>query len=284
VSYNGDMNIDNNGRAHFFHVIVDSPWTNVDPRSIIEIYETGPNVWAYKWIAQNLNEGTGLGYPGVTGNPPTPYLNQTNNAVHGAISADGQILGLVWLDAATTAPADTMPDIWFSWRHVNGTTWSSPSNLTQTPTFPELLLHAAPIMKSNGANSYTMFVGRSYQQGINTYPPDNGVVTTFFAAPHTFTVTDVPENGQPGSFRLQQNYPNPFNPSTTIRYSLGRASSVTITVYNTLGQEVATVVDELRAAGNHEATFDASRLSSGVYIYKLTAGDFTESRKMMLVR
>jgi hypothetical protein len=282
VSYNSDMIIDAAGRAHFFHMVVDSPWTDVDARGVLEVYETAPNTWAYKWVTQTMNEATGLGYPSTTSG--TNYLAQTNNGIRSAISSDGQVVGLVWLDGPTTAPADTFPDVWFSWRSVNGNSWSAPLNLTQTPNFPELLLHAAPIMKSNGGNSYTMFLGRSYQTGINSYPPDNGVKTTFFVAAHTFTTTGVTEQGKPATFNLEQNYPNPFNPATTIDYSVGRQGHVSLVVYNLLGQEVATLVNDNVQAGSYQATFDASKLPSGVYVYQLKAGSFVESRKMVLLK
>ena len=283
VSWNSDFSIDGNERAHFFHVVVDSPWTEHDPRGILEVYETGANVWSYKWVTQSLNTYTGLGYPGVVSG--TAYLDQTNNAVTASISSDGQVLGLVWLDAATMAPADSFPDIWFSFRRIDGTAWSTPVNLTQTPGFAELLLHTSPIMRSNGGNSYTMFIGRSYQSGITSYPPDNGLKTTYFVAPYTFTTTGVAETGQqPASFKLEQNYPNPFNPTTSVRYTVASGGLVTLKVYNTLGQEVATLVNGNVAPGEHIATFDATRLSTGVYIYKLTSGNNVETRKMVLLK
>ena len=284
VSYISDMLVDGNNHVHFFHVVVDSPWTGTDPRHIVEIYETGTG-WDYKWVQQTLNPLAGLGYPGFTPAPPTVYLDQTHNAIHASISSDGQLMTMVWLDAATTAPADTFPDIWFSYRSINGGSWSAPENLTQTPGFPELLLHAAPTVKVNGPNDYTLFIGRSYQSNINTYPPDNGAKTTFYVSPFRFFTTGVKETGeQPSAFKLEQNYPNPFNPTTTIRYSIGQANRVTLKVFNTLGQEVATLVDENQSVGEHHATFDAGEFSSGVYIYKITAGTMTESKKMMILK
>jgi hypothetical protein len=282
VSWNSTFTVDANGYGHFFHVVVDSPWTEREPRGILEVYQTTGG-WAYKWVKQELNTYTGLGYPGVAvGNE---YLNQTHVAPKASVSPDGQVMTLVWLDAATFAPADSFPDIWFSYRRITDNAWSTPLNLTQTPGFPELLLHAAPILKSNGVNSYTLFLGRSYQCNINTYPPDNGSKTTFYVAPYLFTTTDVNETGQqPVDFKLEQNYPNPFNPSTTIRYSVAEASRVSLKVFNTLGQEVATLVDENVSPGEHKATFDAGKLSSGVYLYKLSAGSRIESRKMVLVK
>jgi hypothetical protein len=96
------------------------------------------------------------------------------------------------------------------------------------------------------------------------------------------SVTDA--NGIPTDYVLYQNYPNPFNPSTTIRYDLPSSTHVTLKVYNTLGQEVATVVDETQEPGHRSAQFDASDLPSGVYLYRVQAGDFVQSKKLILLR
>lgn len=92
-------------------------------------------------------------------------------------------------------------------------------------------------------------------------------------------------NEVPGQYSLEQNYPNPFNPLTKIRFSLPKAEMVTLKVYNSLGEEVATLVrNEYVTAGVKEVGFDASNLPSGVYLYRIKAGDFTETRKMILVK
>jgi hypothetical protein len=92
------------------------------------------------------------------------------------------------------------------------------------------------------------------------------------------------EPDMPTGYELCQNFPNPFNPSTTISYSLPQRSHVTLTVFNTLGQQVATLVNGEMDAGNHNVTFDASGLASGVYLYRLQAGAFVETRKLILLR
>ncbi|MBK7259909.1 MAG: T9SS type A sorting domain-containing protein [Ignavibacteriae bacterium] len=90
--------------------------------------------------------------------------------------------------------------------------------------------------------------------------------------------------GMPGHIVLEQNYPNPFNPSTTIRYGLQHRSHVMLTVFNTLGQQVAVLQDGELDAGYREARFDASNLPSGVYFYRLQAGSFTDTKKLLVVR
>ena len=97
-------------------------------------------------------------------------------------------------------------------------------------------------------------------------------------------VSDVENEFQPLSFQLKQNYPNPFNPSTKISYSIPQQENVTLKVYDLLGKEVATLLNEEKPAGNYEIDFNASSLSSGVYLYKIQAGSYVESKKMTLLR
>jgi hypothetical protein len=83
---------------------------------------------------------------------------------------------------------------------------------------------------------------------------------------------------------LNQNYPNPFNPSTKISYSIKNDAFVTIKVYDFLGNEVNTIVNQTKPSGNYELTFDASNLPSGTYFYTLRAGDFVATKKMLLIK
>jgi hypothetical protein len=88
----------------------------------------------------------------------------------------------------------------------------------------------------------------------------------------------------PGEYGLGQNYPNPFNPTTTISYQIRSAGGVSLRVYDVLGREVATLVDGYQSAGTHAKTFDGSRLSSGVYFYRLQSGAFVNTKKMVLAK
>jgi hypothetical protein len=92
------------------------------------------------------------------------------------------------------------------------------------------------------------------------------------------------EEGLPKSYALAQNYPNPFNPSTTINYELPKASNVSITIYNALGQKVAELLNSEMKAGRYQMNFNASNLSSGLYFYSIKAGEFSSTKKMMLLK
>jgi hypothetical protein len=90
--------------------------------------------------------------------------------------------------------------------------------------------------------------------------------------------------GTPKNFELNQNYPNPFNPATVIKYQLPSSSFVTLKIYDTIGNEVATLVNEQKDSGDYEVKFDGSSLASGMYIYQLNAGEFVITKKMILLR
>ncbi len=100
----------------------------------------------------------------------------------------------------------------------------------------------------------------------------------------SITAVKQDNNQTPTSFSLSQNYPNPFNPSTEIKYSIPNSGFVTLKVYNMLGQEVASLVNQEQKSGNYTVNFNASQLASGVYMYKLQSGNFSLTKKMMLLK
>ncbi|HEX9007584.1 MAG TPA: T9SS type A sorting domain-containing protein, partial [Bacteroidota bacterium] len=109
----------------------------------------------------------------------------------------------------------------------------------------------------------------------NIFFPGNVVVTS---------VAETKGENIPKVFELDQNYPNPFNPTTVIRYGLPHKASVTLTLYNTLGQKVAVLVNGSMEAGYHEVTLKGSHLASGPYFLRMEAGDFVQTRKMILMK
>jgi hypothetical protein len=119
------------------------------------------------------------------------------------------------------------------------------------------------------------------QDGLNIYG------TTYVYLPTDVGGGDDPE--LPRFFYLAQNYPNPFNPSTTIQFSLPRASQVRLTVYNLLGRQVRELANGYFGAGPHEVVWDGDdengqTVATGIYLYRMTAGDFVEQRKMLLIK
>ncbi len=91
-------------------------------------------------------------------------------------------------------------------------------------------------------------------------------------------------NSTPAVYKLEQNFPNPFNPSTTIRYSIAVDERVTLKIFDVLGREVLLLVDEHLLAGEHTTILDANRLASGVYLYRLSAGTYTATKKFVLLK
>jgi len=92
------------------------------------------------------------------------------------------------------------------------------------------------------------------------------------------------EVSTPTTYELSQNYPNPFNPTTKVEFIIPNDERVTLKVYDILGREVKTLLNEFRKAGHHEIEFNASQLASGMYVYRMTSGSFSQIRKMMLVK
>ncbi len=129
-------------------------------------------------------------------------------------------------------------------------------------------------------NLYVSSITQDAQGYLYVGTDGNGVFRS------TASTTSVAEEVQTATigFVLAQNYPNPFNPSTTIRFSLPRPGFITLKIYNLLGEEVATLVQEQCEAGEHRVQWQAHDLPSGVYVYRVQAGEFVQSRKLLLMR
>jgi len=144
------------------------------------------------------------------------------------------------------------------------------------------------VLKQLGGNVKLALTDQSTSSSINmgtlsSYSFDYSGARVFTIAS---TITGVDENGEnkPTSYALKQNYPNPFNPSTQIEFSIPQQSFVTLKVYDMLGKEVATLVNGEREPGSYTTTWNAQGCPSGVYFYRLTAGSYTMTRKLLLLR
>ncbi len=280
VSYVGDMNVDKDGYVHLLFCVTD---TTVDNNSgenaLVEVFETASG-WDGKVVFHGIGDSS---YTKLDG----PGLGQTGPAAYFATDKDKNVFAAVWNMPASIT--DSLCDIYASYRTPNGD-WSTPVNLTQTAGMNENSMHAAPYLKSNGNGSYSAFVFYHYPAGYtgyfpNDFDPNSAQPSVIYGGTYTFTVTGVEnEVSSPTGFALSQNFPNPFNPTTSIKFNVGERANVTLKVFDMLGREVATLVNEVKESGSYDVNFDAAKLSSGTYVYKLTAGNFVETKKMVLLK
>jgi hypothetical protein len=178
-------------------------------------------------------------------------------------------------------------DIVYAYSEDGGVTWSTPEIAVSVPdetsTFPSIsgIEVGAGEAKVHFIYYYDAIPGSAV---LGTNPYSTQSVWRYDTIEFSTVLSVGNEIGTVSDFQLEQNYPNPFNPSTTINYTLPERSAITLKVYDVLGNEVATLVNTTQEAGKYDVTFDASKFASGLYIYTLNAGDFTSSRKMMLLK
>ena len=165
------------------------------------------------------------------------------------------------------------------WLHV-GTNSSTFSRLNNGADLRNFKLRCTVTDGSNTtkvSNEWTVSV-------YSTSPPQTSIVSNDGDNAVMMKKNEVEVKSVPKEFSLDQNYPNPFNPTTRISYSLPEANFVTLKIYDMLGSEVVTLVNENKSAGKFEVEFDASKLSSGTYVYKLVAGNYQITKKMQFVK
>jgi protocatechuate 3,4-dioxygenase beta subunit len=172
---------------------------------------------------------------------------------------------------------------------------TSTTYVTSQFAFPDstnAAVYNTPLYAAKGQNSLTnatdsIFQSANPENQVMTISPNvatGGYDGTFMIGINAPATGIDDKNVAPEGFFLQQNYPNPFNVSTTIAYRLPSGSDVKLIVYDTLGREVAKLVDEKQSAGTHDIKFDASSLSSGFYLYKLVAENFADVKEMLLLK
>ena len=171
-------------------------------------------------------------------------------------------------DGSNTIRMSTQGDTTRLFKTTNfGTTWIREALPSQATATSEQIQH---IQFLNISTGFAALGGSSGNGGLLKYTGptsvnnNNGVI--------------------PSEFKLEQNYPNPFNPTTTIKFSLPKSGFVSLKIYDALGKEVETLVSENMMAGYQEITYNASKLNSGVYFYRINANGFTDTKKMMLVK
>jgi len=264
LNYEVDAIVDGAGNLHFAGTFVDT--VSGANTGIYHIWGQGNNWRAQKVASVNR---TSMSLPGGL---------STLNEVEFATNWDGTIVVLKFCDVPT--PTDTLYDVFMT--PVYGGSLNV-QNITQT---------------ANVHEKYSQMSAWGYMEDATTFRVD--CMYTIFGAGDTndlleselwylsgvtFPVTSVKDNiANPVKFDLEQNYPNPFNPTTTIRFTIPEKSLVTLKVFDMLGREVSTLVNEVKDAGTHTVKFAGKDLPSGMYLYTITAGNYTATKKMMLVK
>ncbi len=185
-------------------------------------------------------------------------------------------------DGESNVPLDTM----LTW-YANSVASSYRLQLAQASTFVESYMVLDTVVTDTFVYVQNLepFKRKWYYwrvKAMNEYGSSDWSETFMFRTVSATFVEDLFTT--PQVFALEQNYPNPFNPSTTISFTVPKTVKTTITVYNMLGQKVATLLDEVKQPGSYRVTFDASNLAAGVYIYQMRAGSFVASRKMIVIK
>ena len=243
----------------------------------------------------NANVGAVVG-DGLTAAYTTNGGTTWTAAAFVGVSGTPNLRSVVFLDATTAiAVGNTVivksTDGGATWNNIAAGAASLLYNVTKQNATTAYAVGSGEIWKTtNAGDSWTNVIGAAvtgtlYSVAINqnNYVWIGGASSTMFTnEPLTAVDDNLPV---PDRFAIDQNYPNPFNPSTTISFVLPQTSVVRLTVYNPVGQEVATILNgESLAAGQHQYSFNALNLSSGVYFYRITAGEFAQTKKMVLVR
>jgi hypothetical protein len=208
-------------------------------------------------VADNYNDGGAIFVDLVelnSGNIPVELVSFTANVIDGKVN-------LTWTTATETNNSRFEVE-----RSSNGVDFAFVGSVKGNGTTTE-------------RNTYN-FVDNSVNVGKYTYR----LKQVDFDGSYEYSKSIEVNVGLPTEFSLSQNYPNPFNPSTTINFALPKTSNVKLTIYNALGKEVATLVNGVMEAGNHSAVWNAANNASGMYFFKLEAGNFTSTKKMMLIK
>jgi hypothetical protein len=208
---------------------------------------------------------------------------------------------IFWADSAATGPEINVSAATATFQYcdlqggviTSGGVVGGPGNININPLFVagDPLFNLAPGSHCIGGGiDSVQFGGLWYRSPSSDYngdprpAPGHAQGPDIGAQEEQITVDVAEPSGVPSSYILHQNYPNPFNPTTTVKYELPKSAEVRLTVYDMLGAEVSVLVNETRNAGIHEVTFDASALSSGAYFYRLRAGEFVASKKLLLLK
>lgn len=197
--------------------------------------------------------------------------------------------------ATNIDPASQLVSAWVDVTLPNGSVYGpvmGPVSVTLDPgqTAARLRTQVVPAGAPEGLYSYNAYAVAGSDTSMDSFPFEklgsdgSDEMTGWLNTGESFEASSASDAGVPKNYSLDQNYPNPFNPTTTIGFALPEASKVLLSVYDVTGRLEVTLVDGYRNAGIHEVTFDATDLASGIYFYRLEAGQFTGSGKLVLMK
>jgi hypothetical protein len=257
-------------------------WTSLTPFPVTKSM-VGGGIYADTIIAT-------AGWTGSTGSPLTHkgVINPTNpTLITWTAIANYPGAGITRMASHMVQKAGQGAGILCTGGAINGAAYYGGTHLWNFCTGTWQNLPNIPQARSNfrgcGAGD-SVFYCASGWIGSNVGTSDKLTFSQIDGTCAIITGTNNNNNSVPNNFSLDQNYPNPFNPATVISYSLPKAGIVKITVSDVMGREVSTLINDFIAAGNYSIEFNAASLSSGIYFYTLSAGDFKETKKMVLVK
>ena len=239
-------------------------------------------------------------YNSATNDVMIPITRPTIGVSTGAMNNNGLFVGFMantdqYLEANNVA--NSYYAAWFTYSVDSGQTWTAPVKFTpeETPlrdwrylsmsqnnaVVDDSVCTVHMVIQADTIPGSTVNVAAGYPVAVSA---ELVGVNTTITIPQRYPVGVAENNNKVYSFKLAQNYPNPFNPTTKISYSVAERNNVSLKVYDMLGREVSTLVNTTKDAGNYEVNFDASKLASGLYIYKIQSGNFVQSKKMLLLK
>jgi len=271
--------------------VATTPYASEFPGANVATYSAGEyqgypaESWSYLGLGSNL---TNMGQAITSSALPGVSITITNNPA----SIEMQLpmtFNTTWSQSfVTTTNFPGLPPSQISFSiNVVVDAWGS-MTLPGGGTFEALRIRESSTANGNTSVQYSFLAKNGANVTVSATdanPPTSGVINADWYDWNMPFTSDVEKiSGLPQDFNLNQNYPNPFNPSTKIEYSIPEASFVQLKVYDILGNEVVTLVSEEQSAGSYRADFSGNGLSSGMYIAKLQAGNYTKTIKMTLMK
>jgi|GEM_PF-969187 len=304
----GDYTVDGSGVTHLVHVAVNS----VDVSGAGDTISVFPILYwndrDKNWIAITdtvldynypIPDDGSFSYPANMLACSSPTI---------ATSDDGEVVAAVWVipeysgelgnsdinyypgDGGSSSAAVYYTDLVYAYSSDGGKTWSTPELLEDQKNYPEQWPILSPKVEVDGGQATINYMyymdalpGSALVSGDNSLSADSKWVYNS----KTFALGAVSVNDDKAivkNYSLEQNYPNPFNPSTEIKFTLAKSGNVSLKIFDILGREVASLVNGQLEAGSHSVNFNAANLSSGVYMYTISADNFSMTKKMMLMK